>query len=51
MRNNPIRDLITIKAYIKFDEILLFVLKMFSGNKILNKILTSVKGHNSIANE
>ena len=25
-----------------------FVLKILSGNKILNEILTSIKGHNSI---
>ena len=36
-----------IENLVKF---FLFVLKILSGNEILNKILTSVKSHNSITN-
>ena len=55
MGNNPNLDLVNMNAYMKFGEILLvkfcqFVLKILSGNEILNKIMTSVKGHNSITN-
>ena len=36
-----------IQNFVKFYQ---FNLKTLSGNEILNEILTSVKGHNSITN-
>ena len=36
-----------IQNLVKFYH---FVLKILSGNKILNRILTSIGGHNSITN-
>ena len=51
MCNNAKPDLVNINAYTKFGKILSFVLKiLISGNKILNKTLTFIKGHNSITN-
>ena len=50
--NNPNIDLVNINAHTLFCEILSnhFVLKILSGNEILNEILTSIKDHNSITN-
>ena len=42
MRNNPNLDLVNMKAYIKLGEIL----SILRGNKIL----TSIKGQNSVTN-
>ena len=49
MCNNPNLDVVNMNAYIlvKFCQ---FVLKILSGSDILNEVLTSSKGHNSITN-
>ena len=42
-------DIVNINAHTKFGQILsIFILKILSGNKIPNTILTSIKGHNSV---
>ena len=54
MHKNNNRDLINMVAYIKFGEnFLLFFLncKILFKNEILNEILTSVKGHNSVTDK
>ena len=43
MGNNPNPDLVNIIPYIKFGEILLIRFQV-------NKILTSIKGHNYVTN-
>ena len=45
--NNPNLDLVNINAHTKFGQIL-SILNILSGNGILNEILASVKGHNSV---
>ena len=45
--NNPNLDLVNINAHTKFVQTL-SILKILSGNEILNEILESVKGHNSV---
>ena len=47
--NNPNLDLVNINAYTKYGQILL-IRSLLRGNEILNKFLTSAKGHNSISN-
>ena len=42
--NNPKLDLVNVDVHTKFGQILSFVLKILSGNKIL----TLIKGHNSV---
>ena len=44
MGNNPKLDLVDDDVHTKFGQILSFVLKILSGNKIL----TSIKGRNSV---
>ena len=46
--NNPNLDLVNINAYKKFGEILSFCSQDIEQNKILDVILTSIKGHNSM---
>ena len=51
MCNIPKLDLANINAYTKFGKIQAFCSQVIvSGNKIINEIVTSIKGHNSIAN-
>ena len=46
MCNFPNLDLVNMNAYAKFGKSHQVVLKILSGNKIL----TSIKGHNSVIN-
>ena len=46
MCNNPNLELVYINAHTKFGKILP-VLKIWSGNEIMNEILTLIKRHNS----
>ena len=46
--NNPNLDLVNINAHTKFGQNLSIRSQDMSLKEILNKILTSVKGHNSI---
>ena len=50
MCNNPKLDLVNTNAYTTFGKILSFVLKILSRDEILNEILTSIKGPNSVTN-
>ena len=47
MCNDPNLDLVNINAYTNFVKFYHFVLKILSGDEILNEILISIKDHNS----
>ena len=49
--SNPNLDFVNINMHIQnLAKFYRFVLKILSGNEILNEIVTSVKGHNSFTN-